>query len=69
MPSKMSRSRISNHGRQEKVQREIDTFLSAVHSYPDRFAMEPHLTFAEHLFRVTSAGFSFDMAEPRRRVH
>ncbi len=32
----------------EQVRREIQSFLHALKSYPDRFAKEPHITFEEH---------------------
>jgi hypothetical protein len=36
------------------VQYEIKMFLSALGSYPDRFAREPSLSFEQHLFRVVA---------------
>ena len=32
----------------EQVRKEIRNFLLAVHSYPDRFARDPGVTFEEH---------------------
>ncbi|HET7891065.1 MAG TPA: hypothetical protein VFL34_06045 [Candidatus Sulfotelmatobacter sp.] len=32
----------------EQVRREIQSFLHALKSYPDRFAKEPHITFEQH---------------------
>jgi hypothetical protein len=32
----------------EQVRREIQSFLRALHSYPERFAKEPDVTFEEH---------------------
>jgi hypothetical protein len=32
----------------EQVRREIQSFLHALKSYPDRFAKEPHVTFEQH---------------------
>ena len=38
-----------------RVQREIDSFLRAVNSYPDRFAREPYLSFQQHLSNIVTA--------------
>jgi hypothetical protein len=46
----------------EQVRTEIQTFLRALDSYPDRFARDPGVTFEEHrnsLVQITS--------RPRRR--
>ncbi len=32
----------------EQVRREIQSFLRALHSYPERFARDPDITFEEH---------------------
>jgi len=32
----------------EQVRREIQSFLRALHSYPDRFIKNPGITFEEH---------------------
>lgn len=37
------------------VEREIETFLRALNSYPDRFAREPYLSFQQHLFSLAIA--------------
>jgi len=47
--------------RQFEVQREIESFLRALSSYPDRFSRDPRLSFEQHLFSImasepTSAG-------------
>jgi hypothetical protein len=41
--------------REHEVQREIDSFLRAVSSYPDRFAREPYLSFQQHLSSIVIA--------------
>lgn len=41
--------------RQREVQHEIENFLHAVSSYPDRFAREPYLTFEQHLFSIVAS--------------
>jgi hypothetical protein len=45
---------VSDAAREGEVQREIDSFLRAVSSYPDRFAREP-LSFQQHLSSVVTA--------------
>lgn len=48
----------------QQVRREIQTFLQALNSYPDRFASNPSITFEEYcsgLVRTVKT-------EPRRRV-
>jgi len=41
--------------RERDVQHEIKSFLSALVSYPDRFALEPSLSFEQHLFQLVAA--------------
>jgi|1185.fasta_scaffold466832_1 hypothetical protein len=41
--------------RAPEVQQEIETFLGALSSYPERFARNPYLTFEQHLFSVVTA--------------
>jgi hypothetical protein len=41
--------------RGREVQSEIDSFLRAVQSYPDRFAREPYLSFQQHLSSIVVA--------------
>lgn len=43
---------VSEAVREIEVQREIDSFLRALSSYPDRFAREPHLSFEQHLVSI-----------------
>jgi len=47
---------VSDATRDREVQQEIDNFLRALSSYPDRFAHEPQLSFEQHLFRISAAG-------------
>ena len=47
--------RVSGAERENEVQREIDGFLRAVNSYPDRFAREPYLSFQQHLSNIVTA--------------
>lgn len=50
---------LASARREGEVRREIETFLLALSSYPDRFAREPYLSFEQHLFRIS-------LATPRR---
>ena len=40
------------------AQREIENFLQAVESYPDRFAREPYLSFQQHLCSIVTGADS-----------
>lgn len=40
--------------REDEVQQEIDSFLKAVRSYPERFAREPDLSFQQHLSSIVT---------------
>src|SRR5579872_7439104 len=48
----------------EQVRKEIDSFMRAMHSYPDRFARDPRVTFEEHHGRLVRAA----MEESRSRA-
>jgi hypothetical protein len=48
----------------EQVRLEIQRFLEALRSYPDRAAKEPNLTFEQHLYALVSPGQDV----PRRRT-
>ena len=37
-----------------KAEQEIENFLKAVNSYPERFAQDPQLSFEDHLFTITA---------------
>jgi len=41
--------------REHEAQEEIDSFLRALSSYPDRFAREPYLSFQQHLSSIVTA--------------
>jgi len=45
---------VSDAEREREVQLEIENFLRALDSYPDRFAREPHLSFEQHLFSIAT---------------
>jgi hypothetical protein len=55
--------RDSVQPRNEQVRKEIQGFLRAVNSYPDRVAKEPRISFQQHLCSI----FSHAPADPRRR--
>jgi hypothetical protein len=38
----------------EQVRLEIQSFLAALKSYPDRAAKEPNITFEQHLYALVS---------------
>ena len=48
----------------EQVRWEIQNFLEALKSYPDRAAKEPDITFEQHLYALVSPR----QAVPRRRT-
>lgn len=47
----------------DQVRIEIQSFLQALRSYPERFARNPRLTFEEHCIGLVQT----DKGEPRRR--
>jgi hypothetical protein len=47
--------RVPDATHEYNVQREIDSFLRAINSYPDRFAREPYLSFQQHLSSIVTA--------------
>lgn len=58
---------LSDASRERDVKQEIENFLNALNSYPDRFAREPQLSFHEHLFDIEMA--SQQPASGSRRRH
>ena len=60
-------SKVSGAGREGEVRREIDSFLRALSSYPDRFAHDPYLSFEQHLFSIVSANRPATAGEARHR--
>jgi len=61
------RSKASGAGREGEVHREIESFLRALSSYPDRFARDPYLSFEQHLFSTVSANPPATAGEARHR--
>ncbi|HEV3207872.1 MAG TPA: hypothetical protein VGZ28_13025 [Terriglobales bacterium] len=47
-------------------QPEIKIFLSALGSYPDRFAREPHVSFEQHFFRIAATNRLVNGSRRRR---
>ena len=47
--------RDSSGSQNQQARREIESFLLAVRSYPDRVAKEPGITFDQHLANVFAA--------------
>ncbi len=41
--------------RNEQARKEIENFLSALNSYPDRAANDPGLTFQQHFYRLLAS--------------
>jgi len=46
---------VADATREPGAQQEIDSFLRAMRSYPDRFAREPYLSFQQHLSSIVTA--------------
>ena len=46
---------IADANREREVQQEIETFLTALSSYPDRFAHDPYLSFEQYLYSIAVA--------------
>jgi hypothetical protein len=51
-PSRPQVSWPDDTPREPQVQQEIETFLAALNSYPERFSRNPRLSFEQHLFSV-----------------
>jgi hypothetical protein len=51
---------VSDAAREREVRLEIDSFVRALSSYPDRFAHEPYLSFQQHLSNIVTATHSHD---------
>ena len=66
MKAKLPYERLSQNSlsADEQVRLEIQSFLEALKSYPDRAAKEPDVTFEQHLYALVSPR----QAVPRRRT-
>jgi hypothetical protein len=49
----------------EQVRVEIETFLQALNSYPERFAADPQITFEEHRASLMLPGRTTPASGPR----
>ncbi len=62
---------VSDAARERDVRLEIDSFVRALSSYPERFAREPYLSFQQHLSSIVTAAHSHTTShsanEDRRR--
>jgi len=45
---------VADATREQVAQQEIDSFLKALYSYPDRFANQPDLSFQQYLLSLPS---------------
>ena len=54
--------------RDHQVLQEIDNFMMALSSYPDRVAQEPTLSFEQYLFRINAAGETRGNGDAVQRV-
>ena len=70
MKAKMQQASVGDNpvSGNQQVRREIQTFLQALDSYPDRFARNPSITFEEYCSRMVRTGFRTVKTESRRRV-
>jgi hypothetical protein len=64
MKPKMRESADKRPSGNEDVRKEMASFLRALHSYPERFARNPGLSFEEHCSALARTG----KAESRRRA-
>jgi hypothetical protein len=46
---------LSDAAHEQQVQQEIETFISALSSYPERFARDPYVSFEQHLFSIVAS--------------
>ena len=46
---------LSDAAHEQQVQEEIETFLNALSSYPERFARDPYVSFEQHLFSIVAS--------------
>jgi hypothetical protein len=59
--------RVSDAVREQEAQEEIDSFLRALSSYPDRFARQPYLSFQQHLSSIVTAAHPPSTDDDRHR--
>jgi hypothetical protein len=51
--------------RRREVQQEIENYLLALSSYPERFAHDPYVSFEQHLYSLMAAGQGFRSGDRR----
>jgi hypothetical protein len=54
--------------RRQEVQAEIDNYLLALSSYPERFADDPYVSFEQHLYSMMAAGHTFRNGDRRNAI-
>ena len=54
MKTKKYHATDAQHSKGTSQQQEIDSFLRALYSYPDRFANQPDLSFQQYLLSIPS---------------
>jgi len=59
---------LADASREQQVKQEIENFLNALNSYPDRFAREPRLSFRQHLVNIETASQQLNSRERRRNL-
>ncbi|MGH9498773.1 MAG: hypothetical protein ACRD3L_06485 [Terriglobales bacterium] len=59
---------VAEATRRHEVQREIENYLLALRSYPDRFANDPCVSFEQHLFSMMTAGHASRTGERRNSL-
>ena len=59
---------VSDASREREVKQEIENFLNALSSYPDRFAREPRMSFQEYLFEIETASQQLPSGNRRRNL-
>jgi hypothetical protein len=60
--------RVVEATRRREVQQEIDNYLLALSSYPERFANDPYVSFEQHLYSMLAAGHTFRNGDRRNCV-
>ena len=53
---------VSPFNREVNVREEIEAYIAAVQTYPERFERDPSLSFQQHLFSVVAAQASVQTA-------
>jgi hypothetical protein len=59
---------VSDVTRAREVQQEIEDFLRALNSYPDKFAHDPQLSFEQHLLSIAGLAQAYSGGENQRQA-